>query len=69
MSDYRLYLIDADGRFFRRDDFPAPDDAGAIAMAHYRRGAHDAELWSGARLVKAFSTTGAGPAITGQAAE
>jgi hypothetical protein len=54
MPHYRLYCIDAAGRFFRCEEIEAPDDAEAARLSIALRGSHAAELWSGARLVTSF---------------
>jgi len=61
MAEYRLFYLGVDGHIYLSSEIVAPDDAGAIAEA----GAHDVrtgmELWTGSRLVKAFSPTSALP--------
>jgi len=54
MAYYRLYSIDAAGRFLRFDEFDAADDVAATAMAQSLRGETAAELWERGRLVKAL---------------
>jgi hypothetical protein len=57
MTTYRLRFLNAAGRSFRGVDLDCPDDASAIARAdRYARG-RPMELWSGARVVKAYPAT------------
>ncbi len=55
MPYYRLYCIDAAGRFFHCDDFDADSDAEAVQKATDLRGEDAAELWQQGRLVHSFA--------------
>jgi hypothetical protein len=57
MSDYRAYLIGADGRFLRAIELVCPDDDTATEYAKRLVDGHDIELWQGARKVAAFKHT------------
>jgi hypothetical protein len=54
MVHYRLFCIDPEGRFFRCEEIEAADDGEAARLSVALRGAHAAELWTGARIVTSF---------------
>jgi hypothetical protein len=54
MADYKLYLVDQAGRFYRSFDLECDDDAQAIALALKREKGAPKELWRGARVVQRF---------------
>ena len=62
MTSYRLYLVSGlTPRFEPAQEFDAPNDRKAIAIAERKRLARAAELWNGNRIVqewkaKPFST-------------
>lgn len=51
MSDYRAFIVDAEGHVVKRHDFEAEDDAGAIASAQQYVDGHDVEIWQLDRIV------------------
>ena len=65
MTDYRLYCLDAAGRFFRCEEFSAANDEAAAERALALRGDSAAELWAGARMVASFSRSVREHAATG----
>jgi len=54
MADYKLYLVDQAGRFYRSFDLECDDDAQAIQAALDREKGAPKELWQGARIVQRF---------------
>ena len=54
MTDYRLFIKDAQGRISRRVDLECPDDERAIARAQAFDTSHGAELWIDTRRVCEF---------------
>ena len=52
MSEYRAYIIGADGHISNFRAFAAETDADAIVWAKQLVDGHDVELWSGPRLVE-----------------
>ena len=51
LADYRLYLLDLDGRIMQAADLEADDDEMALAHVRHRRDTTDIELWCGKRKV------------------
>ena len=56
MSNYRAYLFGRNGHITRRVDLDCNDDEAAKRRAKALVGAHDIELWDGARKVAEFRT-------------
>jgi len=54
MTDYRLFLKDAEGRISRRIDLACPDDNKAIARARAFDLSDGADLWVDSRRVREF---------------
>jgi hypothetical protein len=53
MTSYRLYLVSGlTRRFEPAQDFEAPNDRRAIAIAEKLRADREAELWNGNQMVK-----------------
>ncbi|MCR5876868.1 hypothetical protein LRS10_23555 [Phenylobacterium sp. J426] len=61
MSAYRLYLVDAAGRFAGSDAFEAENDREAMAWAEAQREGQAAELWQADRQVWIFDGEPAAP--------
>lgn len=56
MADYRLYLLDAEGRIRSRLELlDIATDADAIREAEAQREGQGAELWERGRIVRRFS--------------
>lgn len=51
MSDYRAFLIDANGHVVKRHDFEAADDTQAMTAAELYIDGHDIEIWQLDRIV------------------
>ncbi len=58
MPDYRLYLLDDEGRIRGRLDLQCEHDAEAIQAASEQSNGAPSELWQGSRVVKRFPTAG-----------
>jgi hypothetical protein len=56
--DYRLYLLDAQGRVRERVDLECDDDDDAMRMAEARAEGRAAELWRRAVLVREYPGSG-----------
>jgi len=54
MPDYRAYLVDADGHFYKSVVLDVPDEAAAIEAAEQLVDGHDVELWQRDRKVAKF---------------
>lgn len=54
MSEYRAYLIGADGRISDRIDLDCVDDEAAKEAARRLVDGLDVELWNGTRRVETF---------------
>jgi hypothetical protein len=54
MTDYRLFLKDAQGRISQRVDLECPDDTKAIAHAQAFDISHGADLWVDTHRVHEF---------------
>jgi hypothetical protein len=55
MAIYRLYTLDADGRFIGRRDLNCENDAAALQMALKLSDVSPMELWTEARLVASIA--------------
>lgn len=55
MSNYRVYLIGADGKITSRYELDSSDDEAAIASAEKIAAGRNAELWQLARFIKKFN--------------
>ena len=51
MSDYRAFVLDADGHVRQRQDFEAEDDVQAVQIAQRYVDGHDVEVWQLGRMV------------------
>jgi hypothetical protein len=58
MTDYRTYIIGADGHFASSRGFVCDTDDHAIEWAKQLLDDQPVELWSGERLVKCLSPPG-----------
>jgi hypothetical protein len=58
LSDYKFYCIDDAGHIFKRHDYHAPDDFGALEQAQQLCGPHEIEVWEGARFVTRVNKKG-----------
>jgi hypothetical protein len=52
MTEYRLYMVENDGRFIGSRTFTADSDDDAVVWAEQQIEDHSVELWSGPRLVR-----------------
>ena len=55
MTDYRVYVIGADGHFVKAIQLDCPNDDAAIESAKQFVNGHDLELWQRDRQVTSFS--------------
>jgi hypothetical protein len=58
MPDYRLYLLDDNGRIKGVIELDCEDDDRAGEAVEQQRDGHDMELWNRSRFVKAFPKSG-----------
>jgi hypothetical protein len=49
--DYRVYLLDDDGRLLAREDIIAENDEGAVLLATQLHNGHAIEVWQCDRRV------------------
>ena len=56
MTEYRAYIVGADGHFASCRAFSCADDSEAIIWAKQLVDGHDVELWSGERFIVRLQT-------------
>jgi hypothetical protein len=54
MTQYKLYLVNQAGHFYRSFDLDCDDDGQAIQAALIHEKGAPKELWQGARIVQRF---------------
>ena len=53
--DYRLYVLNSDGKFADVEEWRCASDEAALELAARRAHAYGAELWQGERRVSTFA--------------
>lgn len=51
MSDYRAFVLNAEGHVTKRHDFEADDDVQAVQIARQYVDGHDVEVWQRDRMI------------------